>query len=349
MRDLFSDILMHDETLFADESLLDYDYVPEEMPERDAEITEIAESIKPLFSERKAGNLFIFGNPGVGKTASVNFVFNELRKTGGDIIPIYINCWNNQTTHTIALELARIAGLLYPPKGVPTEEIVKSALAKLKEKKGLVICLDEVDRLKDADILYLLINELSNAGLILITNHAEWKEYIEPRLASRLNLRNLEFKDYTEKEMYEILSRRAKMALRPGVIDSEMIKMIASGAGSDVRKGMALLIETARLAEKDASKKILKKHVEEAMSKLKDKVMLELSDEEKKVYDAIKENNGAVSGKIYEVYLENGGKLSMRSFRRYVKSLEKLGIIIAEQTGEGFQGKSRRLWVKNGS
>jgi Cdc6-like AAA superfamily ATPase len=272
-------------------------------------------------------------------------VFNELKKTSNEVIPVYINCWSNQTTHTIALELANKSGLLFPPKGVPTDEIIKNALNKLKQKRGLVICLDEADRLKELSILYMLVNELNNASIILITNHSEWKQYLEPRLTSRLNLKNLEFKEYTKREMNDIMNRRAKTALRQGVIDNELIGVISDEAGSDVRRGMALLIESVRQAERDASRKVLKKHLNEALKRIKDKVITELSDEEEIIFKSIKENNGEVSGKVYGAYLEGGGKLSMRSFRRYIKTLLRAGLIKTEETGEGFQGKSRKLWI----
>ena len=346
MEGLFSDVLMHDETLFIDESLFDYKYVPEKMPERDNEIKEIAESIKPLLSERRGSNLFIYGRPGIGKTASIKFVFNELKKTSSEVTPIHINCWSNQSTHAIALELARKSGLIFPPKGVPADLIIKNAIKKLKEKKGLIICFDEADRVNELSIIYQLLKELDNTNFILISNNNEWKAYIEPRLLSRLNLKNLEFKDYNEEQMNEILSRRAGMALRQGVINKELINLIAGKSKGDVRRGMALIIESARLAERDASREILKKHVENTIINLKDDAPTGLSNEEKRVFKAIKDNEGEISGRVYADYLNNEGELTLRSFRRYIKIIERMGLITIEGTGEGFHGKSRRLCIK---
>ncbi len=342
MGGLFSDILMDDETIFLDESVLDYRFIPFEMPERDKEINIIASYIKPLFNNKRASNLFIHGMPGLGKTASINFVFNEIKKTSDNVLPVYINCWKNQTTHTIALELARSVGMLYPPKGVPTDEILNNSFNKLNEK-NVVVCLDEVDKVKELNVIYRLL-ELNNASIIMITNNAKYKKYLEPRLISRLSLNNLEFKPYTTREMKDIISRRAKQAFRSGVVNQELIQEIANNSGTDVRRAIAILLESGRIAERNASRVIKLEHVREAINKLSD-IPQALNSHEEKILKIIKENPQIISGRAYDIYKKLHGELSIRSFRRYINRLEKQGLIKVTTTGEGFQGRSRRLEV----
>ncbi len=342
MGGLFSNILMDDETIFLDESVLDYNFVPFKMPERDNEIKVIADYVKPLFQNRRGSNIFIHGMPGLGKTASVRFVFDELRKTGDVVLPIYVNCWENQTTHTIALDIARKVGMLYPPKGVPTDEILSNAFSKLRGK-GVVVCLDEVDKVKDVNIIYSLLN-LDSVSIILITNNPKYKMYLEPRLISRLNLNNLEFKPYTTREMKDILSRRAKQAFRPGVVGSDVIHEISVNSSTDVRKAITILLEAGRLAERDASRRITVKHVSEVISNIDDSPT-ELNKHEEQILRIIKDNPKIISGKAYELYKGLHGELSIRSFRRYINRLKKQGLIKTTETGEGFQGRSRTLEV----
>jgi len=342
MGGLFKDILMDDETLFKDESILDYKFVPYEMPERDNEIKVIAEYLKPLFHGRRGSNIFIHGMPGLGKTASAKYVFEELKKASDNVTPLYINCWENQTTHTIALEIARKTGMLYPPKGVPTEEILNNAFKKLRDK-GVVICLDEVDKVKEVNIIYSLLS-LDSVSIILITNNPKYKNYLEPRLISRLNLNNLEFKPYTTKEMKNIVNRRAIQAFKQGVINDEIIHEISINSATDVRRAITILLESGRAAEKDASRKVNLKHVKEVIDKMTD-LPKELNTHEEKILKIIKSNKGVISGKAYEKYKKLHGELSIRSFRRYINRLEKQGLIKAVETGEGFQGRSRKLEV----
>ncbi|MFA5406175.1 MAG: AAA family ATPase [Candidatus Nanoarchaeia archaeon] len=345
MGGLFKDILMDNETLFKDETILDYKFQPEEMPERDNEIKEIASFIKPLLQNRLGSNVFIHGMPGLGKTASIKYIFNELKETS-DIVPVFINCWESQTTHTIALEIARRLGMLYPPKGVPTEEILNNAMRKLREK-GAVVCLDEVDKIKDLDIIYSLLN-LERVCILMVTNNPKYKNYIEPRLMSRLNLNNMEFKPYTTREMKNIIERRAKQAFHPSVVSEGVVHEVSINSGTDVRKAINLLLEAGRRAERDASRKITVKHVEEAIKTITINLPQELSDHEEKIINIIKENPNIISGDAYKNYREIHGELSIRSFRRYINRLRKQGLIKATDTGEGFQGRSRKLEVING-
>jgi len=84
---LFDDMLGSEQTLFTDESVLDFDYVPPAVTNREDEIKNIVSGIKPLFAEKRPANIFITGKPGIGKTLSVRFVFNELKNTSEEIIP----------------------------------------------------------------------------------------------------------------------------------------------------------------------------------------------------------------------------------------------------------------------
>ena len=87
-----------------------------------------------------------------------------------------------------------------------------------KIKKGLVICLDEVDQLvlNDEEALYNLarINQYINnpVGLVLISNNPYVFVEIDRRIKSSLNLEEVEFKGYSLDEMRNILQKRAKLA-----------------------------------------------------------------------------------------------------------------------------------------
>jgi len=344
MAKLFGDILMNDESLFKDEGVLDYDYLPEELPGRETELRVIAESIKPLFNKRKASNLFINGKPGIGKTACTRYVLKEMKESSNSLMPIYINCWDNQTTHAAILKISQSLGLLFPPKGIPTEEITQQCLNKLRDKKGAVICFDEIDRLKEKDVLYSLL-ELPNAAFILITNDRESINSLEPRLLSRLCLNNLEFNEYNPKQLTSILMTRAKQAFHPGVISSELIGLIAEKASGDVRRGIGLMIESGRAAERDASRLVKEVHITKAIERLNSVSIKALDGNNKIIYELIKNNSGLTTGKLYSKYCEVGGDLSMRSFRRYINDLESAKLIKTIETSEGFKGKSRIIKV----
>ena len=102
---LFDDILHSNETLFKNPIALDFDYVPKVIPFRENEQRIIVNNIKPLFYKRNGRNVFIYGTPGIGKTVAVKKVLEELEEKTDEIIPIYINCWQKNTTYKIFLEI----------------------------------------------------------------------------------------------------------------------------------------------------------------------------------------------------------------------------------------------------
>ncbi|MBU0461012.1 MAG: cell division control protein 6, partial [Nanoarchaeota archaeon] len=77
---LFKDMLKGDESLFRNEIALDYDFLPKLLPYRENEQRHLATCIAPLLNGRNGKNLFIFGAPGIGKTAAMKFVFRDLEE-----------------------------------------------------------------------------------------------------------------------------------------------------------------------------------------------------------------------------------------------------------------------------
>lgn len=352
MSGLFSDVLMSNESIFKNEDVLDPSFFPPDLPGRENEIKVLAESVKPLFYNSKSSNLFIYGLPGVGKTVSANHVVNQLNEASEEIKTIFINCWNNQTSHSIILEIAKEVGLVFPRKGVPTDEIIMNVMNKLLQKKGVLLILDEVDKLKEQDVLYSLLERLGKrACVFMITNNKEFIKSLEPRLTSRLNLNMLEFAPYNILSTKKIIKQRADLALRKGVLSDEALTEVVKIAfkTKDIRKGLFALLEAGKTAEKDASKKITPEHVAQAISRLANKATNEeekLSEDEKKIYELIKAKQGLLSGELFSEYKKINGGLSQRSFRRYINRLEKYKLIRTEITGEGFKGKSRKIYTQ---
>ena len=77
---LFKDILGSSETLFKNDMALDYSFQPKLVPYREREQRVIAASIKPLFEEKNGRNVFVHGQPGVGKTAACRHILKELEE-----------------------------------------------------------------------------------------------------------------------------------------------------------------------------------------------------------------------------------------------------------------------------
>ena len=163
---------------------LSYDFIPKEVEHRENENHYIAECIKPLFNNRNGKNVFIYGSPGIGKTLAVKSVFLELEENTDEISSFYINCWKNNTTHKVIIEICNLINYKFTADK-STNELIND-LKKILNKKPIIICLDEADKLENNDILYFILEDLYKKTLILITNERSWLDELDKRVRSRL-------------------------------------------------------------------------------------------------------------------------------------------------------------------
>ncbi len=334
-------------SVIKNEEVLNYDYIPKILPYRENQIQEIANSIKPMLNERSGSNLFIHGAPGIGKTASIKWVLRELSETTDDVIPIYVNCWNLKTKYFIFSEMANQLKISFRA-GKSAEHILRQVVYKLRGKRAVFV-FDEIDKIDDPDFLYQIVSTFPKSCIHLISNKFDYVVRIDARIKSRLMLRNMEFKPYSLNEVYGILKERAKLALKKDTIETQLLKQIANITFNkkDVRVGLYLLRESAKIAEQENKRKITKEHVKKAIENVLDKKPEEekLNKDENLILDIVKVHNGEVAGPLYEIYKKRGGELSYKSFKRYVNNLEKLGLLKLELTGGGFKGKSTRIFL----
>ena len=203
---LFKDMLSSDESLFKNELALDYSFLPKILPHREKQQRYMATIIKPLMSEKNGKNLFVYGAPGIGKTAAMRFVLNELEEETDDVIPIYINCWQKNTTFKIIADICEQLGYRLT-HNKRTEELF--AIAKnMLNKKAAVFAFDEVDKLEEVNFLYDILEEIYKKSILLITNDREWLDNLDDRVKSRLLPETLEFKPYNLEETKDVLKQR---------------------------------------------------------------------------------------------------------------------------------------------
>ena len=152
---LFKDTLRAEESLFKNGVALDYDFLPKLLPYREMQQRYVVSCIKPLLQERNGKNLFIFGAPGIGKTAAVRFVLRDLEEETEDVIPIYINCWQKNTTFKIILEICN--NMCYKLSHNKKTDELFEIITGILNKKAAVFAFDEVDILEDFDFIYMIL------------------------------------------------------------------------------------------------------------------------------------------------------------------------------------------------
>ncbi|MFP4111768.1 MAG: Cdc6/Cdc18 family protein [Candidatus Woesearchaeota archaeon] len=340
---MFKDMLSADQTLFRNTVALDYDFIPKVIPYREQEQRIIANCIKPLFQSANGRNLLIYGPPGIGKTVACKHLVNELEEETEEIIPLYINCWQKNSSYKILMEICDLLGYKFTHNKKTDElfNIVKSMI----NKKSAVFIFDEADKVEDTDFLYFILEEIYKKTIILITNHKELVLDFDDRIKSRLMAQLLEFRAYDLKETTGIMKERLDSAFYEGVWEAEPFSIATKKAYDmkDIRTGLFLLKEAGHAAEDESSKNITETHMQTALKKLDEftiKKKTSLEDDTQTILDLIKGNSGKKIGELFDTYVKEGGKGVYKTFQRKIKHLADNKFISLEKSGGGSEGNT---------
>lgn len=335
--------------VFKNEEILSPDYLPEELPFRETQIKQVAGNIEPAGKNKKGQNTFIFGAPGIGKTATVKFIFRNLEEEYPNVKTVYINCWDFNTSIAVLSKITTDMGTFVARRGFGKDEINQKFIEALSKTRGsLVVCLDEVDQLimKEPGALYdlLRVNQYTDRSvtLVMISNNPHILSRLESRVLSSLSSEDIEFKPYNIDEMKSILSKRAKEAFAS--FDSAAILLAANQAvqrGGDVRVGIQCLQKAGRLAEKKGEKKLTTACVKDAITEVKNPreqaVKKKLGEGEKLIVDIVNKSGSMSFTELYEKYAKSSeNPVSVRMVQDYVKHLAQAKMVrLSERKVEG--------------
>ncbi len=261
------ELLTDEESLFTSPGILDIDYLPRLMPFREEQQKYLASVIDRLPS--LGNNILVHGPPGIGKTASIRWVFRELRESGSsDVIPVLLNCWKDTDLQKMVLSLCNQFGINTAYRN--PDELFSLLIHKLKSSKAVVLAFDEIDRTKDQTFLYQFVEELPHKSILMISTKKDWLAQLDTRVRSRIMPELLEFKPYERGQTKDILEERKKHAFVDGVWDDDAFEIVAAKCfgNGDIRTGLALMKASGLAAEQDASRKIKAEHAKEAIKKL---------------------------------------------------------------------------------
>jgi len=317
-------------SVFKREEALYPEYLPLNLPHREGQIRLISENLSLLLKNNKPMNIFIYGPPGVGKTAVAKFILREFEQYSG-IKNIYINCWQYNTSFAILSEIGIAIGAFVSRRGWAKDEIFSRIVQTMENKKlNLIIVLDEVDQLikNDPSVLYDLLRienyTKQKIGLIFISNDKYVFRNVEDRIKSSLNLEEIEFKPYTFLEMKDIIEQRMKEAFvgyEEGV--SALVAAKATEKG-DVRVALEILLKAGRIAKDKLRVEDVKKVIKEEINPKAQEIMKVLNEEEKKILEIL--DKPKTTKEIFNE-LNKMSRISKIEFYRIVKEMIKKGLI----------------------
>lgn len=327
---VFDSLLKQGESLFLNEYALDFSFQPKLLLHREKEQFSIAYAIKPLFSQRTGKNILLYGRPGIGKTLAALHVFREIEEQHEEVLPVYVNCWQHNSTYKIAIALCEEVNYKFY-QNKKTHEIFKELQEKFN-KTGVAFCFDEVDKVEDFDFLYSLLEGVFRKSVILISNYKEWFTSLDDRIRSRLQLECLEFRDYTEPEIKDILEQRKGFAFNKGVLQEQAFDIIVQYTirQKDIRVGLYLMKQAAEAAEEMSSQVITPLHVTSVLEKGIEgysRESTELDNDCHFILDIVKTNSGLKIGELFKKYEDKGGNQSYKTFTRKIQILSFGGFV----------------------
>jgi len=357
--------------LFQKREALSPDYVPDTLPFRESQIRQVAQILAPALHGSKPSNLLLYGKTGTGKTAVARLVVEKLQTedASNQVVTCYVNTRISSTEYRtlakIAESLPLDADKKIPGTGLSIGTVLDRIFDSIKTTRAhLIIVLDEIDYLVNTygdDVLY----QFTRAGehvepgfftIVGISNDLKFKDELDPRVLSSLGEEELVFPPYTTDELRAILTARAKIAFKPGVVPSATLSLCAALAGSehgDARRAVDLLRVAGEIAEREsihevtedcirkASERVESNRVEDALRSLPIQNKLVL-------LTASKFPGGTNTGDLYLAYEGLWRRLGIdpltqRRVSGILAELDLLGLLEAAVVSKGRRGRTKRI------
>jgi orc1/cdc6 family replication initiation protein len=317
--------------------VLQQEFIPGEVKHRDAEVSHLSDTLRPLSTgDGRPTPSFLYGPSGAGKTCIARYTVNQLRENVVDLNHQYVNCWENYSRFKTLYRILDGINKTFDihRQSTPRDEL----LDRLRTYDGphYVVILDEVDQLKDKDVLYDL-QRTRGLTMILIANRQEdIFSLLDERLNSRLqSCVRIRFSQYNLSELVAILTDRAQRGLEPGSIGQPELEMIANHAAGDARVAIGILRNATQLAMQEdwneITADVIRKVVSEAKTEIQQQTTDKLTEHQQVVYNIISSSEEITGGELYEKYCrEVGDPKTRRTMRNYISKLEQYNLVVAE-------------------
>jgi cell division control protein 6 len=367
-------------TVFKDLAKLDFDYVPEELPNREDAVRFLSRTYRGLTQGGTREHALLWGSVGTGKTVVAKRFAADFRvalsRQGRRMEYVHVNCRRRKSSSLAMLGILNHFEPHYPERGFSVGEMMADLRKHLERRDcHLVVILDEVDALLRSDgsnLVYDLTRFNDEVGqrwvgisLILISQQMVLDQLDEAALSTfkRSNVYKMEAYDGDQVE------QRVRLAFQPGTVEPDVVGLIGDIAGlqsagkggpGDARLAIELLWKAGVLADDAQGHDVTADHVRAAKaetysvvteSKLRNQakhpllVLLALARRLERDGGAYA-TTGSVE-KSYALVCEEYGEETRAhtQFWKYLKQLEDAGFLYAKLSGKGQAGTTQWLSI----
>jgi cell division control protein 6 len=357
-------------SVFKDQRTLSFDYVPQKLVHREAQIKKLAMLFRPVIEANVSQNAVLIGSVGTGKTATAKRFCMDMKEYGEKnqkaIDWALVNCRQRNSESSVVLQIVNHFQPNFPDRGFSITEMLRILRKDLEKRKvHLVVVLDEADvLLKKAgpDIIYKLtrfeeekIEGREQVSLMLVSQKNVFDMLDAASVSTFKRTNVVEFGKYECEELRDIVASRAELALHKDSIEPDSIDLIAeiSSEWGDARFAIEILEKSGMLADEESAGIVSVEHVRaakaEAYSSVTESKLAGLDKHQRLALLAIAR---ASKGKAYittkdaesayavacEEYDEK--PRAHTAFWGLMKDLDTLGVVSAKKSGPGISGKT---------
>jgi len=367
------------QSVFKDESKLDINYIPQNLPHRETQERLLMEFFNFILRcpERMAQRVILTGDVGTGKTALAQHfgadITSEANKRSIKFRYVHVNCREYRGSLSPILHRAvTVFRPNFPARGYGAEEILGTLIQVLDEENAhMILTLDEFDSLiekEGSNAVYKLtrLQEMRQGkpqrlSFIFIMRDLKTIESLDESAKSTLQRSIIRLERYGKPQLVDILNDRVAMAFELDAVPEDVVDLISGLAFTETgnaRFGIELLWRAGKYADASDADMVEAECVRSAVSaiipSLRRSELASLGLHEKLFLLAVaryfKENQDAYvsigeAEKTYAVVCEEFEEApnSHTQIWNYVKYLAKLGVLKAEVGTAETRGRTNRI------
>lgn len=277
-------------SIYNDESVLSSTYEPDQLHGHDEFLQRYKQSIGRVLQNETPKNIFIHGDPGVGKSAVTREVTNQLQEAGEFIKPnihkVSYRLNNNPASWNIAKQLVneirdlrQIEDQYYAVRH-SFSNVMDALFEEFRNLGGIILLVLEEIKVPDNYIDFLDELTLRSRSLqpntkiivISISDNPDAFSHISSAVSSRLTEEVIHFPGYNQPQLELILQYCAESAFKEEVLQPDALSTCAeltAQAGGSARRGRWLLYVASEEALKDNSEQITVEHIRTAEASIR--------------------------------------------------------------------------------